>query len=237
MKHLPLSLVSTSPFYSSNLPPCEFALKYCSFLFIMHLIRFISLLYSKGNKKLSPASTSLIDRVLQKKERGVVGLPREDYLTVDLLQDIARCIAGLQVIILREDADDSAQYVAADVALQPQVDGDVYLGVRPLPFKSAKIFALLWSEGVKFDILEAKQDADEEAFQAHLFKIASLFCVQKKEFEDDMKRFSSQVCYLFSLLYCECVFYFSQLLLYSFEVKCTASRRVLKIIVRVGGER
>ena len=61
------------------------------------------------------------------KGRGVAALPREDYLTVDLCLS-ARCIAGLQVIILmREGADDSARYVAADVALQPQVDGDLYL--------------------------------------------------------------------------------------------------------------
>ena len=139
------------------------------------------------NETVSYSSKSLIGRVTQQLRKGRTQLEREDYLTVELLKDVARCVPGLQVVVFMVDTEDTSQLVAVDVALQPQVSpSGAYVGLAPLPCGNAPIHALYWHDGCYFDMLESNGTLSPEDFEKLLFSITSSFSKQKNIFEADI---------------------------------------------------
>lgn len=131
---------------------------------------------AKREELMTPESKDLIGRVCAAVARGVKMLTPDLFMTVEVLKDIAVCVPGLQVIVLKDDGD-SDNYVAVDIAMQPQAEG-------PLPFQTAKIHAMYWHDGVYFDMLGPT--AEEAHFQESLFQLASVFFQRQNEFNDEM---------------------------------------------------
>jgi hypothetical protein len=111
-------------------------------------------------------------------------------MTVTLLQDVALCIPGLQIIFFKDD-DSPSNFVAVDVALQAREEGGHFHGKMPLPFRTADFFAVYWHDSDRFEILEPKEESEREQFQTDMYTRAMTLCHRERAFENEILEFSA----------------------------------------------